>query len=55
MGSTALLLAAANGKERVVDLLLQRGAEINKQTSDSFTALMAAAHNGHERVIEVLL
>ena len=42
-GLTVLILAAANGHERVVELLLRRGAEINKQDSDGATALMIAA------------
>ena len=37
-GVTVLMLAAGNGHERVVDLLLQRGAEINLPTSLPATA-----------------
>ena len=51
-GLTLLMGAAGNGHERVVELLLQRGAEINKQDSDGWTALMYAADNGHERAVE---
>ena len=54
-GVTVLMLAACNGRERVVDLLLQRGAEVNLQDSDGDTALMAAASQGHERVVDLLL
>ena len=54
-GLTLLMLAAIQGHERVVDLLLQRGAEINQQNSRGGTALMGAARNGHERVVELLL
>ena len=32
-GSTALMLAAHNGQERVVELLLQHGAEVNLQVT----------------------
>ena len=35
--------AAQEGHERAVELLLQRGAEVNKQNSDGCTALMFAA------------
>ena len=42
-GGTALMLAASNGHERVVELLLRHGAEINLQNSDGGTALMLAA------------
>ena len=48
-GITLLMAAASRGHERVVELLLQRGAEINLQSSDGVTALMAAARCGHER------
>ena len=54
-GFTLLIAAARYGHERVVDLLLQRGAEVNLQDSDSWTALMYAARYGHERVVELLL
>ena len=54
-GVTALILAADSGHERVVELLLRRGAAINLQDSIGGTALMLAAHNGHERVVELLI
>ena len=38
--------------ERVVELLLQRGAEIDLHNSVGWTALMYAADNGHERAVE---
>ena len=41
--------------ERVVELLLQRGAEIDLHNSVGWTALMYAADNGHERAVELLL
>ena len=44
------MIAANNGHERAVELLLQRGAEVDLQDSDGWTALMCAADNGHERV-----
>ena len=40
-GDTLLMIAAQH--EQVVELLLQHGAEINKQNSKGRTALMAAA------------
>jgi len=49
------MIAANNGHERAVELLLQRGAEVDLQDSDGWTALMCAADNGHERVVELLL
>ena len=54
-GVTLLMFAARKGHERVVELLLQRGAEINLQSSEGVTALMDAAGNGHERVVDLLI
>ncbi len=54
-GITLLMLAANCGHERVVELLLRRGAEINLQDSIGITALMAAARNGCERVVNLLI
>ena len=54
-GLTLLMGAAYRGHERVIELLLQRGAEINQQASNGVTALMDAASKGHERVVELLL
>ena len=53
-GITALMAAAQEGHERVVKLLLQRGAEINKQKSDGFTALILAAIGGHDLLARLL-
>ena len=52
---TALLVAAGNGQERVVDLLIQRGAEVDLQSSAGHTALMFAARSGQERVVDLLI
>ena len=54
-GATALMLAAGNGHERVVELLIQRGAEVNLQNSEGATALMGAAYYGYARVVDMLL
>ena len=42
-GSTALMAAAANGHERVAEMLLRHGAEINLQYNTGVTALMFTA------------
>ena len=42
-GITLLMFAAIHGHERMVELLLQRGAEANLQNSKGDTALMLAA------------
>ena len=49
------MAAAQLGSERVVDLLLRCGSEIDMQSSIGGTALMAAAGQGHERVVDLLL
>ena len=54
-GLTLLIGAAAHGHERVVELLIRRGAELNLQDSVGGTALIAAASGGHERVVDLLL
>ena len=47
--------AAAKGDERVVDALLQHGAESNLQASNGHTALTGAACIGHPTVVLRLL
>ena len=54
-GITLLIGAALHGHERVVELLIQHGAEINLQDSVGSTALMLAAQEGHERVVDLLI
>ena len=54
-GITALMLSARHGQERVVELLLHRGAQIDLQDSSGNTALMLAATSGHERAVKLLL
>ena len=43
-GLTLLMSAASQGHERVVELLLQRGAEIDLQSSEGLTALIIATN-----------
>jgi len=52
---TPLMAAAAHGHERVVEMLLQRGADVNLQNIVGVTALMLAVRYGLERVFELLL
>ena len=50
-GQTPLSLAAENGYEGVVKLLLEKAADIDsKDTNDGRTPLWWAAGNGHEAV-----
>ncbi|KAL7656775.1 hypothetical protein ACMYSQ_005847 [Aspergillus niger] len=54
-GQTPLSLAAENGQEDIVQMLLERGASIDTKNSDSQTPLSLAAANGHERIVQMLL
>jgi len=54
-GWTALHHAARNGHARVVQLLLQHGADPNTRDANSCSALMLAAEAGHANVVATLL
>jgi ankyrin repeat protein len=55
-GYTGVNLAAANGHEAVVKVLLEKGAELeSKDETWSQTPLSWAANNGHEAVVKLLL
>ena len=53
--SSALHIAAANGKEELVLLLLERGADVSVQNSNGWTPLHGAAHQGREDNLRLLL
>lgn len=50
-----LHVAAFEGHEAIVQLLLDSGAEINGQVGDRTTALIAAVYNGQQSGIRLLL
>ena len=54
---TMLMLAADDGQGRVVDIMLQHGADANRvaKNGSGLTALMFAAEQGHAEVVELLL
>jgi ankyrin repeat protein len=56
---TPLAYAAYQGKERIVQFLLERGAKVNGDSRDGLTyintPLMMAAIQGHEAVVRTLL
>jgi ankyrin repeat protein len=52
---TALHAASLAGHEKVVKMLLDKGADINAQGGSYGTALYAASLQGHEKVVELLL
>jgi ankyrin repeat protein len=43
------------GHEKVVQMLLAAGAEVNAQEEDYGNALQAASSEGHEKVVQMLL
>jgi ankyrin repeat protein len=52
---TPIFFAAELGDQKLADLLISNGAELNKQTSVGYTPLIYAAYNGHSQVVESLL
>jgi ankyrin repeat protein len=49
-----LLIAAENGHEKVVKVLLDSGAEKEAKEKGGRTALHIAAQKGHERIVTLL-
>src|SRR5262249_7066859 len=47
--------AHLRGNEKVVELLLSKGAEVNAQGGEYGNALQAASRTGNEKVVELLL
>jgi ankyrin repeat protein len=59
-GWTPLMLAAASGKEPLVELLVKKGAGVDdrafgSEQTEGLTALMAAAMNGHSKIVRFLI
>jgi len=52
---SALMCAAACGHARMVEHLLQRGADIHYHNGTGATALIAAAKAGHKEIFDLLL
>jgi ankyrin repeat protein len=53
-GNTALIMAAREGHEAVVRLLLTNGTTLRVMSNYRHTALSAATLNGHIRVVHLL-
>lgn len=54
-GQTALMLAVSRGNVRMVQLLLNYGADVNVQDEDGSTALMCASEHGHLDIVRLLV
>lgn len=54
-GNTALHIASLGGKEEVVKILVQHGANVNAQSLSGFTPLYMAAQENHDTVVKYLL
>ncbi|ERF68928.1 hypothetical protein EPUS_09418 [Endocarpon pusillum Z07020] len=57
-GNTALMWALLKGHEKMVQMvqmLLEKGAEVNAQGGKYGNALQAASNRGHEKVVQMLL
>ena len=54
-GTYAIIEASAHGHLPVVQLLLEKGANINSQGLENVTALMKAVQNGHSDVVRFLV
>nr|CAD7594897.1 unnamed protein product [Timema genevievae] len=54
-GLTPLMWASAYGQVPTVQLLLQRGAQVDKQGPESETSLLLAAAGGHHDIVKILL
>lgn len=52
---TVIYFYSLSGKENMVSLLCDNGANVEARTRDGLTPLHCAARSGHERVVEALL
>eukprot|EP01064_Diplonema_japonicum_P014363 TRINITY_DN21974_c0_g2_i1.p1 TRINITY_DN21974_c0_g2~~TRINITY_DN21974_c0_g2_i1.p1 ORF type:complete len:232 (+),score=35.58 TRINITY_DN21974_c0_g2_i1:48-743(+) len=55
MGSTGLMLAARGGHSKVVELLVEHGADVKQVDAELWNALHYSAFSGHKDVSEILL
>jgi ankyrin repeat protein len=53
--TTALMMAAAEGREQVVEILLNAGALPDALNIKGFTALMFAAKSGYYNIARLLI
>ena len=49
------MFACAKGHEKIVQTLINKGADVNAKNLKGQTALMLAMANGHEKVVQTLI
>lgn len=52
---TALIIAAANGYQEIIQYLIENGSKIEARNNTKKTALIKAAENGHQEVLQYLI
>jgi ankyrin repeat protein len=48
-------MASRGGHDKIVELLLDKGADVNAQGGEYGNALQAASLGGHDKIVELLL
>ena len=51
MGNNALHLASQNGHKDIVELLIEKGIDINQKCKNGFNALHLASIKGHKDIV----
>ncbi|KAJ5654822.1 hypothetical protein N7490_001825 [Penicillium lividum] len=54
-GANPIISASRNGYDKIVQLLLEKGAEVNAQGGVYGNALYAASSRGHDKIVQLLL
>ena len=49
------MIASRKSHHQVVNLLLQKCADVNNRSNDGYTALILASEYGHDKIVELLL